>query len=97
MMFMKPKVCSRCKENIATVKLTRIENGEVTVLNLCKKCAREVSPYQKKINEVQSNLSEILNKLIGGSGAKKPDEEAPLPAKAKVKATCGNCGLDFET
>jgi protein arginine kinase activator len=56
-----------------------------------------VSPYQKKINEVQSNLSEILNKLIGGSGAQKPEGESPLPAKTEIKATCENCGLDFET
>jgi protein arginine kinase activator len=96
-MFIKPTLCSRCKKNIATVKLTKIIKGKVDVLNLCKDCAGEISPYQKKINEMQSNLSEILNKLIGGSAAEKPEQKAPGKKPKTVKATCRDCGLDFET
>ena len=99
-MFMKPTVCMKCNKNLATVKLTRIVKGKVNVLNLCKDCAGEISPYQKKLNDMQSNLSDILNKLIGGAEEEKPEPETPHEEKIAqkvIKATCKECGLEYST
>lgn len=86
-------MCSQCNKKPATIKLTRIIDGEVTELTLCKDCAAEISPYQKKL---QTNLSEILQKLIGGSGAQKPEEEK-TQEKQKIKIKCSRCGLSYDT
>ncbi|MCD6385088.1 UvrB/UvrC motif-containing protein [Candidatus Sumerlaeota bacterium] len=86
----------RCKKNVATVKLTRIINGKVTELNLCSECAAEVSPYQKKLNETKANLAEILQKLIGGTAAKKTEPTEGME-KVKEDVRCQYCGLSLET
>ncbi len=93
-MFLKPTICSRCKKKVATIKVTRIIEGKVTELNLCKECAAEMSPYQKKL---QSNLSEILQNLISSSSAQKPKEKAQETTESKEPLpTCPHCGLNFE-
>ncbi len=89
-------LCMRCKKNLATVKITKIVNGKVEELNLCKECAAEVSPYQKKINESQANIADIIQKLISSSaGAKEQPQQEDL-SEAKVDVTCQRCGLSFE-
>ena len=37
-----PMICSRCKKNIATIFVTRVENGEQQNEGLCLKCAKEL-------------------------------------------------------
>ncbi len=37
-----PMICSRCKKNIATIFVTRVENGEQKNEGLCLKCAKEL-------------------------------------------------------
>lgn len=88
-MLIKP-VCIKCKKNIATVKLTRIIEGKVKEYNLCRKCAAEVSPYQKKMAKAQADLNEILSKLLSGAEAKKVE-------KPKVEITCHDCGVPFQS
>jgi protein arginine kinase activator len=75
-----------CHKKLATVKLTRITNGEVDELYYCADCASEQSPYQKKS---QPPLEEILAGILGGSA-----QEAG--ARISVgEATCSTCGLPF--
>jgi protein arginine kinase activator len=89
----------KCKKNLATVKLTRIVNGKVTEISLCKQCASEVSPYQKKLNEAQSSLSEILQKLLSGAevSAEPAKPEQNTPAKQIINVSCSRCGLAFDS
>lgn len=95
MFFQKP-ICMRCKKNVATVKLTRIIDGEVTELNLCGECAADVSPYQKKLHETKANLAEILQKLIGGSTEKKPESTEGAQKVKEDIIRCAYCGLSIE-
>lgn len=93
-MFLKP-ICMHCNKNVAIIKLVRIINGKITELNLCKECGGKISPYQKKLNEAQANLSEILQKLLSSSAEKQlKDQEGA--AKVKIDAVCEHCGLPFE-
>ena len=38
---MQPTLCSRCKKNIATVFITRMEGDKTVNEGLCLKCAKE--------------------------------------------------------
>ena len=35
-------ICARCKKNIASVFITRLENGETKNEGICLKCAKEL-------------------------------------------------------
>jgi len=94
-MFLKP-ICQRCQKNPASVKLTRIVGGKVIELHLCKECATEVSPLQKKISEAQKNLAEVLEKLLGGEKEKAEGEEKKVIQGEKIEAVCSRCGMSYE-
>lgn len=93
-MFIKPVVCTRCKKNLATVKITKIIGGETHDLHLCQECASELSPYQKKMSEYQKDLSEIISGLL------KQEKGAPVAqevSKEVIDLICDNCGFPFES
>jgi protein arginine kinase activator len=92
MVFAGKAVCMKCQKNLATVKLTRIVNGEVKVLNLCQTCAADISPYQKKMAEAQMNLSQILASILH-TGKEAAEKEQSV--ETDVKLVCGTCGLPF--
>jgi len=75
-----------CKQQLASVKLTKLVKGTVEELYLCQDCASKHSPYQKKIT--QPALDEILAKILGQSA-----EGAAKPTQNDV--TCSTCGLPF--
>ena len=39
---MQPKMCSKCKKNIAVVFITKVENGVTLNEGYCLKCARSL-------------------------------------------------------
>lgn len=39
---MQPKMCSKCKKNIAVVFITKVENGVTMNEGYCLKCARSL-------------------------------------------------------
>jgi protein arginine kinase activator len=95
--------CEQCGKAEATVKITRLENGQPPYqMVLCQSCAAEVSPHQKKLLEKQSNYDILLQKLLkhqqeqsgaapvtsGGGLAEVDDDEETL--------VCPSCGLDFQ-
>ena len=51
---MQPTLCSRCKENVAVIFITRIENGESHNEGLCLRCAREL--HIKPVDEMMEKL-----------------------------------------
>jgi len=93
-MFIKPVVCMKCKKTFATVKITKIINGQVHELHLCQNCASELSPYQKKMSNLQKDLNEILSGLL-----KQEKGAAPVPEKTeeKIDLVCDNCGFPYES
>ena len=51
---MQPKLCTKCKKNMAVVFITKIENGQTVNEGLCLKCAKELGI--KPINDMMSNM-----------------------------------------
>ena len=63
---MQPTICSRCKQNVAVVFITKIENGQTKNEGLCLKCAREL--HIKPVDDVISKMGisdEDLDSISG--------------------------------
>ena len=43
---MQPQLCSRCKKNIATVFITRMEGDKTVNEGLCLKCAKSLGTFR---------------------------------------------------
>ena len=64
---MQPRICSRCKKNLAVIFITRVENGKNITEGLCLNCARELKI--KPVEDLVQNLGltdEDLDNLSGG-------------------------------
>ena len=51
---MQPTLCSRCKKNIATVFITRMEGDKTVNEGLCLKCAKSLGLPQ--VNEMMQRM-----------------------------------------
>ena len=73
---MKPTLCSRCRKNLATIFITKIENGQTVNEGLCLKCARQigVKPVSDMIEQMGlsdedlDNLSGEMGDMMGNLG-----------------------------
>ena len=55
---MQPKMCTKCKKNIAVVFITKIENGVTMNEGYCLKCARSLGIPQIDAAVKQMGISE---------------------------------------
>ena len=55
---MQPKMCTKCKKNIAVVFITKIENGNTLNEGYCLKCARSLGIPQIDAAVKQMGISE---------------------------------------
>ena len=55
---MQPKLCTKCKKNVAVVFITRIENGATLNEGYCLKCARSLGIPQIDQAVKQMGISE---------------------------------------
>ena len=55
---MQPKLCTKCKKNIAVVFITKIENGNTLNEGYCLKCARSLGIPQIDAAVKQMGISE---------------------------------------
>jgi protein arginine kinase activator len=81
--------CMSCKQNPATVKLTKLVKGTVEETWLCQECAAQQSPYQKKMAAL--SLDAILAGILG----QQKHEAAVKPGN--VELACKTCGLPYES
>ena len=82
---MQPKLCTKCKKNIAVVFITKVENGVATNEGFCLKCARSLGIPQidaavKQMGfseEDLDNLSDEMSSMFGQNelGEGEEDEE----------------------
>lgn len=86
--------CMSCKQNLATVKLTKIVKGDVEEVYLCQECAARQSPYQKKLMNPLAGmtLDAILAGILGQN-----KEEGARPAGGGIDLQCSTCGLPFDS
>ena len=80
---MQPKLCTRCKKNIAVVFITKVENGVAMNEGFCLRCARSLGIPQidaavKQMGfseEDLDNLSDEMSNMFGQNEAEDGDEE----------------------
>ena len=82
---MQPKVCTKCKKNIAVVFITKIENGVTLNEGYCLKCARSLGIPQietavKQMGLSEEDLDELTDEMSGMFGqmeSEDADDEEP--------------------
>ncbi|MDR1605160.1 MAG: UvrB/UvrC motif-containing protein [Gracilibacteraceae bacterium] len=79
---MKQLLCQKCKQKEAVVRVTKIENGQATQMNLCKECAQQF--HNAKI--LPGLVSDFMQALFTLKGA---------PNSQQAAARCPVCGLTF--
>ena len=80
---MQPKMCTKCKKNIAVVFITKIENGVTLNEGYCLKCARslgipQIDTAMKQMGvseEDLDNLSDEMSSMFGQLDAGEDDED----------------------
>ncbi len=80
---MQPKLCTRCKKNIAVVFITKVENGVAMNEGFCLKCARSLGIPQidaavKQMGfseEDLDNLTDEMSNMFGQNEAQDGDDE----------------------
>jgi len=86
---MKIMMCDECKKRPATVHITKIVNGEKTLLHLCEQCAREKSIFDVSFSLEGEPFS--MQKFLAGFFEpfmrEFMEESRPL--------SCDRCGLTF--
>ena len=80
---MQPKMCTKCKKNIAVVFITKIENGVTMNEGYCLKCARSLGIPQidaavKQMGISEEDLDALSDEMAGIFGQKdETDDEDP--------------------
>ncbi len=87
-MLAEKRPCMNCRQNAATVKLTKLSKGNVAEIYLCQDCAAAQSPYQKKMPQLDEILAGILGQTSVPAMSITAENETP-------EITCGTCGLPF--
>ena len=77
---MQPKMCSKCKKNIAVVFITKIENGVTLNEGYCLKCARSLGIPQidqavKQIGISEEDLDLLSDEMSSMFGQRDDSED----------------------
>ena len=76
---MQPKLCTRCKKNIAVVFITKVENGVAMNEGFCLKCARSLGIPQidaavKQMGFSEEDLDNLSDEMSNMFGQNEPDD-----------------------
>ncbi|MBQ3000474.1 MAG: ATP-dependent Clp protease ATP-binding subunit [Oscillospiraceae bacterium] len=77
---MQPKMCVRCKKNVAVVFITKIENGSTLNEGFCLRCARQLGVPQidqvvKQMGISEDELDELSDEMSSMFGQNEKGEE----------------------
>ena len=77
---MQPKLCVRCKKNIAVVFITKIENGNTLNEGFCLRCARQLGVPQidqvvKQMGISEDELDNLSDEMSSMFGQIEPEDE----------------------
>ena len=78
---MQPKLCAKCRKNIAVVFITRIENGATLNEGYCLKCARSLGVPQidqavKQMGISEEDLDLLSDEMSSMFGQKDSSDDA---------------------
>ncbi len=76
---MQPKLCTKCKKNIAVIFITKVENGVAMNEGFCLKCARSLGIPQidaavKQMGFTEEDLDNLTEEMSGMFGQNELDE-----------------------
>ena len=79
---MQPTLCSRCKKNIATVFITRMEGDKTVNEGLCLKCAKnlglpQVNDMMQRMGITDDDLDNLNNEMMQAMDSIENAEELP--------------------
>lgn len=83
--------CQNCKEQVATIHLTEIENGQRHETHLCQECAQQ----QGLAIQSQLSLNELLGTLLSAQNESKTIAEGSESTKVEMM-TCPACGMTLD-
>lgn len=78
-------MCDECRQNPATVHLTRVINGKKSERHLCGNCARELGEFEFVI-EPKFSIPNLLAGLMSGA-------QGFTPMQVPASVRCDLCGL----
>ena len=79
---MQPTLCSRCKKNIATVFITRMEGDKTVNEGLCLKCAKslglpQVNEMMQRMGITDEDLDNLNNEMMQAMDSIENVEDLP--------------------
>ena len=86
---MQPKMCTKCKKNIAVVFITKMENGVTMNEGYCLKCARSLGIPQidsavKQMGFSDEDLEELSDEMSGMFGQMDSDDGEEEEAEGRT-------------
>lgn len=77
-------ICEECNQNLATVVITVLVNGETRTRHLCQTCVGKIqNSFQQ--GDIQSFLSSLMSSI-----------SSSVHSSAAPKLTCSRCHLTYE-
>ena len=101
---MQPKMCTKCKKNIAVVFVTRMENGVTMNEGYCLKCARSLGIPQideavkqmgfseEDLDTLSDEMSSMFGQLDANSGGDDDEAESQTATFPLLNQLFGNAG-----
>ncbi len=83
---MQPKMCVKCKKNVAVVFITKIENGSTLNEGYCLKCARslgipQIDQVVKQMGISEDDLDVLSDEMSSMFGQNDPEDEEDSPER----------------
>lgn len=79
-------ICEKCKQNKATVHVTKIQSGKKNELHLCEDCARKT---QDMSFENPFTINNFLTGLLDSV------QSSPIKVDYIKTTTCSKCGMSY--
>jgi len=79
-------ICEKCKQNKATVHVTKIQNNKKTELHLCEECARKTQDMSfENPFTINNFLTGLLDSVQG----------SPIKVDYIKTTACSKCGMSY--
>lgn len=87
-------LCQECNERPATLHLTKIINGEKTILHLCEKCAQEKGDVFMMQSSGGFSINNLLAGLLNMESAFHPAQKTQF--YQQNSSHCENCSMTYQ-
>ena len=85
--------CSECNKNLATVHMTKVENGQISKVHLCEECAGHQGGSEMSgvidLSDVLASIPQMIALLVDAGEMEEFSSDAPLPR-------CEACGSSLD-